>query len=219
MILNPSCSEEVFKLTGSFKVIKDEVLKMLDILEDDERKSTNMKDKENRKYHNEYKKRIVEKRKEVKAVKTLEDFRMIVFPFTCNYETFFKPDNNDLIVATCNNTDWSGIGKESMDVEEYFNIAGYVYYELLCKGDGWIYVHLKYDEKGGLHKPVIFKSKDVIILDKDDTTVKIIKKENLYFYVGQRIEQIELVNKKKLTDDDRKIMNECDKKLVVERLK
>lgn len=223
MILNPSCSESVFKLTGSFKAIKREVLNMLDIAEQDYKDGCDMKVEKERKEYADYKKRVDEKRKEVSKIKALDDFRLVVFPFTCNYETFFKPDKNDLIVATCNNTDWEGMDMEYLDSDKvgqgYYDIAGYENYNILCKGDGWIYVSMIDDGKGGSQNPIIFKMEHQRHIDTEDNkSIKIIKKGKLYFYVGQIIVQLDMIDKKNLSDDDRKIMNECDKKLVVERL-
>jgi hypothetical protein len=110
-IYRPSCSEMTFKLTGSVDKIKSEVLKMLTIVEKDYGKSD---DKEWRK---ESKKVIAEKKKEVTAVKKLEDFENIVFPFTCNWLTAFMEQNNELIVATCNNHEWSGENEDCEGVE------------------------------------------------------------------------------------------------------
>lgn len=216
MILNPNCSESVFRLTGSFKEIKNSVLQMLDIVDKDHKKDTNIADKQEREWYENFKKRVAEKRKEIEKITTLEEFRMVVFPFTCNYETFFKPDKDDLLVATCNNTDWSDLDKINENEEEYFKIAGYEYYNLLCFGDGWIYV-------SGQEKkttPTIFKLKHQGQLSdiEANKSIKIIQKGNLYYYVGQRIVQMEKLNKNKLTADDKRIIMEIDKKLVVKRL-
>ncbi|KKM22652.1 hypothetical protein LCGC14_1623060, partial [marine sediment metagenome] len=34
-------------------------------------------------------------------------FEDIIFDFTCNHETYFKKEGNELLVATCNNHEWS----------------------------------------------------------------------------------------------------------------
>ena len=219
MILNPNCSEAVFKLTGSFEQIKDSVLQMLDIVDEDYKKGTNMNDKKDKEWYINFKKRVAEKRKEVEKITTLEEFRMVVFPFTSNYETFFKPDNDDLLVATCNNTDWNGMAQEYIDMDKkgfgYHDIAGYEYYNLLCSGDSWIYISSQ--EKKST--PIIFKVEHQEQLDKDDNkSIKIIQKKNLYYYVGQKIVEIKRLDKRKLTDDDKRIIVEVDKKLVVKRL-
>lgn len=216
MILQPSCSESVFRLTGNLEEIKDEVLNMLDIIKVDYKDGINMKNKQDREWWESHKKRVAYQRKEISKIKNLKDFRMIVFTFTTNYETFFKPDKEDLIVATCNNIDWNDLNIIKGNDEDYHKIAGYDYYKLLCSGNGWMYVSNKEKKVS----PVIFKLQYQLSLDVElDKTIKIIKKGKQFFYVGQKIEQLQIIDRKNLTADDKRIIAECDKKLVVERLK
>src|SRR3989338_2198816 len=210
MILNPNCSEAVFKLSGSLDEIKSEVLKMLDIIEEDYRKDTDMKDKQSREWYHHLQKRLQDKRDEIKNIKHLDEFKMVVFPFTVNYETFFKPDkDNNLMVATCSNTDWDDLNKEGIS-DEYYSIANCNYYDLVCKGKEW--VRVKRIDGGKINlfnfEPI---NGEMLKIDNDEINVKVINvKAHTYIVLDRKIEVREITDKEKL--------NQIDKALVVKRL-
>ena len=133
MILNPNCSEEVFKLIGNVEEVKKEVLKMLDIVESD--------------FASGHRNKAISKaRKTIKAIKTLEEFREIAFTFTCNYDTFFRPDHNGISVATCNNHDWTEVNT-CHSSEDYYDIAIKRTYNKLKRGKKWVLLEIpKYDQ-------------------------------------------------------------------------
>src|SRR3989344_5356727 len=151
MILNPNCSEAVFKLSGSLD--------------------------------------------EIKNIKHLDEFKMVVFPFTVNYETFFKPDkDNNLMVATCSNTDWDDLNKEGIS-DEYYSIANYNYYDLVCKGTEW--VRVKRIDVGKINlfnfEPI---NGEMLKIDNDEINVKVINvKAHTYIVLDRKIEVREITDK------------------------
>lgn len=91
--LQSNCSECVFRLTGTFKDIKEQVMNMIDCIEKDRKDSGYEKEKE----------LMDELRNKVKAINDLNEFNFFMIEFTTNYETFFREKDGDLLVATCNN--------------------------------------------------------------------------------------------------------------------
>lgn len=205
-ILNPNCSEEVFRLTGTLDEIKSEVLKMLDIIED-EYIDEGYKQKGELDY----------KRNEIKNIKSLDEFRDVIFPFTCNHETYFKPrKSGDLDVATCNNHDWTGIDKLNMfSQDDYRKIAGYEYYTIKIRGRNWVYIEKEYDYDSFPSYPnkLILETADLRYLPikkksympEMDMRLRI-EKGKYYFLDDKAIELREVKDKKKLERIEDKIM-------------
>ncbi len=186
----PSCSEMVFKLQGSLDDIKKEVNKMLDAII-----------KEKAEYggdigENKYNKL----RERIKNITNLEDFEKIVFEFTCNYATHFKKKENDLLVATCNNTDWekSGVKFKSVGGEEcneYHEVSQKEYYDVVINVDGNIVAK---DEFGDNKEELIF-IKDNSLYIKDSGSVDIIRRgERLYYSHDNSLIEIERITDKEL---------------------
>jgi len=121
VILNPNCSEEVFRIHGDLETIKREILKMIDaILEDYDRTPKEISNMKNR----------------IKNLKSLDELKEISFQFTCNYPTYFKPNSElDYVdVATCNNHDWLNIDKEDIPGDPnslYHEISNTAYYDIV----------------------------------------------------------------------------------------
>lgn len=226
MILNPNCSEEVFRLEGTLEEIKSEVLKMLNIVKRDyanvydgkspgqlsEEEKKRLIDEDKKRFSN-IKRQIAAKSKEVRKITNIKEFRDLVFPFTCNYETFFKPENEDLLVATCNNTDWAELNTTEVDMDEegygYYDITECKDYDLLCKGDDWVYV--AYNNK----HPLILNMQPA----RDNAThVELMRKGERYYFVKEKFIEARKMCMSELTKNDIKKIEEADKKLIVRRL-
>jgi len=141
MILNPNCSEEVFKLEGTLEEIKREILKMLDIVAEEYASPSGKIPAE-----------IKKMKKVIKNLKSLEELRDICFPFTCNYATYFNPipKENTVEVATCNNHVWDDVNRKSIfgdSGEEYHRISRVKYYNILKGCDKYLVLKRDYDEK------------------------------------------------------------------------
>lgn len=211
MKLNPNCSEEVFRLTGDLESVKKEILKMIDIVEI-EYKTDGITSEEWNKIFN-------DKRKEIKKVKSIEEFGEIIISFTCNYETYFNPDYGDddsLWVATCNNHDWDGINKINENDERYHEVAGYTYYLIKLKGRNWLYLKKKYDDdiskypneiiletiNGNALSKRQLKRYSFTSNDRIDIKVRFNRRKNKYHIIDDKndrfIEMREVVDKKKL---------------------
>ena len=141
MILNPNCSEEVFKLEGTLEEIKREILKMLDIVAEEYAMPSGKIPTE-----------IKKMKKVIRNLKSLEELRDICFPFTCNYTTYFNPipKENTVEVATCNNHIWDGVNRKSIfgdSGEEYHRISRVKFYDVLKGCDKYLILKRSYDEK------------------------------------------------------------------------
>ncbi len=160
-ILNPNCSESVFKLSGNLGDIKKEVLKMLDLWQIEAvRDGFSPRRKE-----------IKDLKERIKNIKNLEEFEFVVFEFTCNYETYFKEEKGDLLVATCNNHDWDDVNSSPLSGDDYYKIAEGNHYELIFHEGGYAVAKGKYDKKG-----LIFLELGKEVKFEYDKTFKIIKK-------------------------------------------
>ena len=101
-MLYPNCSEMVFRLSGDLEEIREQMYNIVEWTRKEYIGDVGGGDKDTLSDH--MKKSIAEVNNKIKNATTLEDFEKIVIEFTCNYETFFKVDeNNGLLVATCNN--------------------------------------------------------------------------------------------------------------------
>lgn len=138
-ILQSNCSETAFRLTGTLQDIKNEVLKMLDIWENDEVGNST--------YKTSKKEELTELRKRINDIKDLEEFEILQFDFTTNYETYFKGDGEDLLVASCNNHDWDNVNSEFMDSEEYYNIREGGKYHIAFEDDKYVLAQKKDDSE------------------------------------------------------------------------
>lgn len=161
MILSPNCSEQVFRLEGDLEEIRKEILKMIDIVEEEWTQEGSL-DKNNKKI-------LDDKRKEINAITDIDDFDDLIFPFTCNYETYFEVRddgvNIGVDVATCNNSDWDDVDYVSCN-REYWDIAREVSYEVMAQDSDWIYIKRLYeDDEGGKYGD---KYKDHLILNTTD---------------------------------------------------
>jgi len=169
-MLYPNCSEMVFRLVGDFEEIRKQMYNIVEWTRKEyvgeegngriERLSSDMK------------KRIIDVNKRIKEAKSIEDFEKIVIEFTCNYETFFKVDGDDgLLVATCNNYDWTDVDKEDVYDNEvdYYSVAGMTSYILYDIIEGYPIFKLEYNDEDHKKFPgFIFPDKGQIFLDEED---------------------------------------------------
>ena len=168
MILNPNCSEQVFRLTGSLNEIKKEVLNMLKDIKDDNHSDDIV-------YQTKVDAEIQNKIQQVKAIKNLREFEDIVFPFTTNYKTFFKQDGNDLDVGTCNNIGFNSVTFSNSN-KDYYTIAKGDYWTIKLQEEKWIYI-----ENKNTHEKKIFKKP---VLDNyDGKEIQIMKTKNGYLAI------------------------------------
>ena len=124
-MLNPNCSEQVFRLSGSLEEVKAYILQMIEIVRYEYKSEGFLSET--------LEKSIDIAKQRVKLANSTEDLEEIFFPFTCNYETFFTADVDGILVSTCNNHDWSIIPK----VDEYLDYwdASDIHYATLLKDD------------------------------------------------------------------------------------
>ena len=143
--LYPNCSEMVFKLTGDLEEIRQEMYNLLEWTKMEMEYTGEVGEGPKTRLTKGMKKRIEEVKKQIKEAKNLDDFEQIVIEFTCNYETFFKKEDNDLLVATCNNYNWENVNYEE-HAGDYYGVAGFTYYALAGNVNGYEVYHRKYDE-------------------------------------------------------------------------
>ena len=180
-----NCSEQVFRLKGNLKEIKQEVLKMLDVWQkESEGNNFATRDEE-----------INKLRKRIENIKTLQEFELVVFEFTCNYETYFKKSGNDLRVATCNNHDWDEIDCIPESSDDYHKIARYNYYRQIFREGNYVIGKKEY-EKGKL----LFLEMDKNIKFEHDNTFKLCKIKGEFYIATNN----ELMKVKEITDEDLK---------------
>jgi hypothetical protein len=178
MILNPSCSETVFRLKGDLGKIKTEVNHMLDDIYTDY--STSSSDKA---WFNDIKKQISEKREQIAKVEKLNDFENIYFPFTCNYETFFKPDGEDLLVATCNNHPWDTVEYIPEDSDDRHKIVPKIYVRCVCAYDDWAVLDGDFSNKNSRYFLQGFNKCQIKFLQESDKSVLYMRKDSGKFTV------------------------------------
>lgn len=198
-ILNPNCSETVFRLTGDFKEIKKQVYNLIEWveMEYDGRAGDGPKQK----LDEQHLKMFKDLRDQVKVTTTLKEIEQIVISFTCNYETFFKEKDGDLYVATCNNYNYDNVDKnEAVDIEDdYYTIAGKTNYDVIEKYDeSWI-LKLCYDDEGHKAFPKFIVTEPGIDLltyggnsaKKNETVDMIMRNGYMYHICGNKLIRIE----------------------------
>lgn len=139
-------------------------------------------------------KEINELRTRIKNIKDLKEFELIVFEFTCNYETYFKKSGNDLRVATCNNHDWDEIDCIPESSDDYHKVAHHDYYKSIFREGNYAVVRKEF-EKGKLLFLEIGKIKF-----EHDNTFKLCKIKGKFYITTNN----ELVEVKEITDEDLK---------------
>lgn len=193
-ILNPSCSEMVFRLKGSLKDIRTEVLKMLDIiLKGDGLNKSILK-------------KIEKSKEKINNVKNLEEFNLINFDFSWDYDTYFKKEGADLLVATTRNEDWDELNIDIIDEDEesysYWDVAGLkTYKELFCDERYLIAINDNEDDEN--------EKKEIVVLEREDKgkieikyeyekEFKLARRENCFYLPKNKfIKLIEVKDKKK----------------------
>jgi hypothetical protein len=193
MILNPSCSEEVFRLRGNLEEIKTEVNHMLDDVYTDY--SSDSSDKP---WLENVKKQIAEKRKQIAEADKLSDFESIYFPFTCNYETFFKPDGEDLLVATCNNHPWDTVNYIPENSDDRHKIVPKIYVKCVYAEEDFAVLDGEFSNKKhryflkGFNKDQIkyLQCKDTLYMRKDG--------DKFTVFAGTAAEVFQVIDKKLL---------------------
>jgi len=190
--LFPSCSEMVFRIGGDFEEIRTQMYNLIGWVKKEYCGEVGDGGKE--KLSPEMKINIANIKKQIKDAKSLEDFEKIVIEFTCNYETFFKAeeDGEGLLVATCNNYGWDDVEKQdtSQDSDEYYNVAGYTHYVLHDIIDGYPIFKLEYEEEEHKQFPTfVFPNKGQEFMRDDDTgtSIKLKKGESVKFVVRDKI--------------------------------
>jgi hypothetical protein len=155
--IQSNCSEQVFRLKGTFDEIKKSVLGMVDCIEKDfidYDKELTIRDK----------KRLAELTARINGITKLEEFNYLMIDWTTNYETYFKLDNNDVLVATCNNIDWDLINAIP-DSSGYYSVRGKNDYDVkLVYEDKLLIEKTDYDEEEDRSPP---QDKLVLVLNKD----------------------------------------------------
>jgi hypothetical protein len=191
IMLYPNCSEMTFRIGGDFEDIRKQ---MYNIIEWTRMEYTGeVGDYDKQKLRPNIKKGISQIKKQIKDAKTLEDFEKIVIDFTCNYETFFKADENGngLLVATCNNYTWDIVDKqdEDQDGDDYYDIAGFTKYKLIDQIEGCDVFKLEYDDEDHKKFPMfVFTKKDQGILNDDyDTKKPIVKGKTTQFVIRNKL--------------------------------
>jgi len=176
VLLNPNCSETVFRLTGTVEDIKGEMNNMLDWIKQEYTQFGAEK------LRPQIAKQIKQIRKDIKKAKTLEELEEIYIAFTCNYETFFKKDGDDLLVATCNNYNWDNVNMEDAgQIEQgrdfgYYDVAGYTRYIYIEDIEGYKVLLLKYmDDDHDKYPKYLLVGKEAQLFEEDDISEKTLK--------------------------------------------
>jgi hypothetical protein len=183
--LNPNCSECVFRLSGDFEEIRKQMYNIIDWTRKEYDGTVNgVKEPLSKNI----KKGIADIKQKIKEAKTLEDFEKIVIEFTCNYETFFKADENGdgLLVATCNNYNWDDVDKQDVsgDSSDYYDVAGETSYILKNKIDGHYIFELEYKDEDHKKYPMyVYADKGQIFYEYnyEDHTKEIKKGKSIKF--------------------------------------
>ena len=135
--------------------------------------------------------------KRIKNIKDLKEFELIIFEFTCNYETYFKREGNSLLVATCNNHEWDEkVNFTNESVDDWGKIAQTNYYELIFQDEKYVVAKDTYSDK---LKLIFFEIDRKITFDYDKT-FKLIKKGSCFYIPSDN----ELIRVKKITDENLK---------------
>jgi len=189
VILNPNCSEAVFKLKGSLDDLKHEVINMIK-----EMKVVILKGMDG-KYKKHWEEKINEKIKEVKNIKKLSDFDYFLIPFSPNYTTSFSPlGNGELLVATCNNLDYDSVNKIPMDSDSYWDVAKISFYMIKSMGikKDWIVVQTENE------KEVILETKNKKIIN-DRTPLEMKTIGNSFYDIRSDQLLVKVTDKKRIS--------------------
>jgi hypothetical protein len=187
--LQSNCSEMCFRLTGSFKDIKEQVMSMVDCIERD-RADSNYPDE---------KKMMKELRDKIKAIKNLSEFNFFMIEFTTNYKTFFREKDGDLLVATCNNIEWDDIDYILED-ESYYNIAGHESYIVYIIYDKYILLRKQYWRSSGDKEFVIIVPEGMDL--KEGEKIEVLERNNNVYVLSSSNKYFEL---EKLKDKELKL--------------
>lgn len=215
-VLYPNCSEMVFRIFGGFEEIRKQMFNMVEWVEGE--------------YSGKYgdyglyekaeplspkmKKEIATLREKITNATTLENFEDLVIDFSFNYETFFKKENNNsLLVATCNNYDWTNVEKEELregDFGGYYGIAGCKYFDLISNIDGYeIFkrdLNIEEDENKLIASELIFVEKGIKIPKGDG--YKFVMRRGCAFYISNnKLIKIPQVQDKKILNKLKILMN------------
>jgi len=211
--LYPNCSEMVFRLSGDFEEIRTQMHNILDWTIGEYTGKYGGGDKEE--LHPNIKKSSDEIREKIKNAKTLEDFEQIVIEFTCNYETFFKKeDDNNLLVATCNNYDWTNVKKEEVydlgddELGGYYGISGYEYYSKKQSIDGYEIYKKDYLEDNENEKDIpifIFPEKGFKVVDTNSKFI--IKGDKIFQINNNGLELVPQIKDEKILNNLKILMN------------
>ena len=214
MKLNPNCSEEVFRLSGSIEDIKREIINMLDCIKE-EYLGEGMDSWRNRTL-----KEIKDMKKNIKKIENINELWNFMFPFTCNYETYFRPNKDGTVdVATCNNHIWDKVNYEpyynGLDDTGYYEVSGERYMEIISKGYKWILLGIKNNKTWKVNGYLLLeieRERKISELIKNNYSSEIIVRkinnDTYYSYDnhGYKIELHKIKDKKKLNRIADKIM-------------
>jgi len=207
--LYPNCSEMVFRLSGDFEDIRTQMYNIVEWTEGEYSGKYGGGPKE--KLHPKINKSIATLREKIKNAITLEDFEQIVIEFTCNYETFFKADGDDLLVATCNNYEWDNVDKEYAE-EEYYQVAGSTSYKRHKTIDDYIILKHSYpDDDESDDKPLfIFPDKSFSLKYKDyspDEVSVVIRKDIAFIIKDNQLIKIDEIKDEDILTKLKILMN------------
>ena len=164
MINQSNCSESCFRMTGSLEDIKGEVTKMIDIWISEEEGGISIERAEE----------LKELKERIENIKVLEEFDLLKFDFTTNYETYFQSKEGDLLVASCNNHEWDDLNAEFMDSDEYWSIRDGGRYLIAFEDDEYILAQKRKDDDDIGNFQVI----DTICIKKNELTKLDVEMDN-----------------------------------------
>jgi len=208
-MLYPNCSETVFRLSGDFENIRTQ---MFNIVEWTRKEYTGeVGDGEKEKLDVRMVKGIADINKKIKEATSLEDFEQIVIEFTCNYETFFKKEDDKLLVATCNNYEWTDVDAEEIYNEDdysYYDVAGYTHYTKACKIDGYEIYKMEYQDTKDRGMPEFVFPEKGFKITNDDYGVKFVVRGDIIFSISDNhLEKIPQVTDKIILTKLKLLMN------------
>lgn len=135
MDYQPNCSEAVYRLSGSLEEIKQAVLGMIDTIQQE------YKDSKIYRWD-----RVCDRlRQQVRAITDISQFNTLVITFSPNSETFFRTEDDTLLVATSNSINHNFSHESYEEGKSYSEASNYYYCKVLKLTKDYVVLIPTYD--------------------------------------------------------------------------